>query len=437
MSENPDAALGGKSAVELRGLLANGQVSVSDVIAVHEDRIARFENQVEAWQVRDKAFVERQVMALESGPKHMRGPLFGMPVGIKDIFDTEDLPTAYGSEVYADNRPAADAACVARLREAGAVIMGKTVSTEFAYWKAGKTRNPLDLTRSPGGSSSGSAAAVACGMVPLAIGSQTAASTIRPAAYCGIVGFKPTRGLISLAGAKALANSLDTVGVFGRDVADAALIASVMIGDEAMMTLEAPCEPPSIALLKAPEWQSADDETLATVHAAAQRAREVASASVFEGTVPDAFAPLAQIQTRIMAFEASRELAHERRAHRDRLSLPLRELFEQGDNISAADYAEDMKMRETCLRELDVLFGDADVLLAPSTHSTAPLLENGTGNPDLCRAWTLLGLPSVTIPCGTGEDGLPLGLQIASRPRSDHYLLQIAYWFETLLDTSE
>jgi Asp-tRNA(Asn)/Glu-tRNA(Gln) amidotransferase A subunit family amidase len=436
LSELLDTGLASHSAIALRDALANGQVSISDVVKAHEDRIDEREDEVGAWQVRDPQFVTRQVRALQALPDDKRGPLFGLPVGVKDVFDTKDLPTAYGSEIYAGNQPAADAACVARLREAGAVIMGKTVSTEFAYWKAGKTRNPLDLARSPGGSSSGSAAAVACGMAPLAIGSQTAASTIRPAAYCGIVGFKPTRGLISLAGVKALANSLDTVGVFGRNVADASLITAVMADNPAMMALKPTSEPPRIAVLKAPEWHMADDSAKEVVYRVGNRAEE-AGALMRKGNVPAAFAPLADVQTRIMAFEATRELAHERCAHSDQLSRPLRELFEQGETISSDEYAADRGVRETCFQKIEALFEDAEVLLAPSTLATAPLLDQGTGSPDLSRTWTLLGMPSITIPCGKGEHGLPLGLQIASRPDADHLLLQVACWFETLLSTAE
>ncbi len=410
--------------------LNGGDLTAS--MAETRDIIAREEPDIGAWEHLDWDFVDRQVAELENLPTDQRGPLHGRTVGIKDIFDTADLPTAYGSEIYTGHQPAADAACVARLRAAGAVILGKTVSTEFAYWKAGKTRNPLDRTRTPGGSSSGSVAAVASGMASLAIGSQTAASTIRPASYCGIVGFKPTRGRISLAGAKALANSLDTVGAFAVSVADVGLISSVMMGDGILANIAPLGGPPNIGVHSTPEWDQVDREALAVVTESAARA-EAAGADVNRQPVPEMFAPLAKIQTRVMAYEATRELAHERRVHAVQLSAPLLELFDLGDSIGAEEHARELQIRDRCLAELDNLFGQADIILAPSTLAEAPLLEDGTGNPDLSRAWTLLGLPSITIPCGMGPEGLPLGLQIAARQGEDARLLGAARWFEDLL----
>jgi len=408
---------------------------MKEIIARCRERIEARDSEVLAWKALDWDFVDRQIDKLAMRPMEERGPLFGLPVGIKDIFDTADLPTGYGSAIYERHQPSADAAAVARLRAAGAIILGKTVSTEFAYWKAGPTRNPLDLGRTPGGSSSGSAASVADGMVPLAIGSQTAASTIRPASYCGIVGFKPTQGLISLAGVKALSNSLDTVGVFAKDVAGVALLSGVLAGRPSLMAPAEPGSPPRLALRKFPEWEKVASSALDAVNkAAALAARH--GAEVTTDAVPSAFAGLAEIQTSIMACEAARELAHEHRCHFDALSQPLRDLLTQGESISAATYDDACLRRDQCVVEIDSLFGDADALLAPSTLGEAPLFEDGTGDPVMSRAWTLLGLPSITLPCGTGENGLPLGLQIAMRPRHDQQLLAIAAWFEQTLATT-
>jgi Asp-tRNA(Asn)/Glu-tRNA(Gln) amidotransferase A subunit family amidase len=395
-------------------------------------RIEARDSEVLAWKTLDWDFVERQIDELTARPIEDRGPLFGLPVGIKDIFDTADLPTGYGSPIYEGHQPSADAAAVARLRAAGAIILGKAVSTEFAYWKAGPTRNPLDLARSPGGSSSGSVAAVADAMVPLAIGSQTAASTIRPAAYCGIVGFKPTIGLISLAGVKALSNSLDTVGVFAKDVAGAALLFGVLAGRPGLMAKMELASPPRLALRKSPEWENVAPAALDAVEKTTALAAQH-GADVITDDVPSAFADLAGIQTTIMAYEAARELAHERRCHFDVLSQPLRDLLTDGERISAIAYDDACRQRDKCLSEIDSLFGDADILLAPSALGEAPMFEDGTGDPAMSRAWTLLGLPSITLPCGTGENGLPLGLQIAARRRHDDTLLTIAAWLELLL----
>jgi len=405
---------------------------INEAIGRWRKRIEARDPEVLAWKALDWDFVQHQIDELSARPIEERGPLFGLPVGIKDIFDTADLPTAYGSEIYEGHQPCADAASVARLRAAGAIIMGKTVSTEFAYWKAGPTRNPLDLERTPGGSSSGSAAAVADGMVPLAIGSQTAASTIRPAAYCGIVGFKPTRGLISLAGVKALSNSLDTVGVFAADVAGAGLLAGVLTGREKLQRPEAANSAPCLALVASPEW----NQVTPAAHNAVQRATDLAAengAAILTVDEPPVFAGLAGIQTSLMAYEAARELAHERRCHFDRLSQPLRDLLVEGERISAGAYDDACQKRDDSVLALDQLFGDADALLAPSTPGEAPLFEEGTGDPIMSRAWTLLGLPSITLPCGTGESGLPLGLQIAARPHQDERLLTIASWLEQRL----
>lgn len=409
---------------------------IKESIALCRERIESRDSEILAWKVLDWDFVERQIDELATRPMDKRGPLFGLPVGIKDIFDTADLPTGYGSAIYEGHQPNADAAAVARLRAAGAIILGKTVSTEFAYWKAGPTRNPLDLERTPGGSSSGSVAAVADGMVPLAIGSQTAASTIRPAAYCGIVGFKPTIGLISLAGVKALANSLDQVGVFATDVVGTGLLAGALSGRTELMATLAVESPPRLALVISPEWAHAStasrDAVQHAVDLAAQHGADVRTLDA-----PPAFAGLSEAQTTVMAYEAARELAYERRCHFDRLSPPLRDLLTQGENISAAAYDDACRQRDDGIMALDQLFGDADALLAPSTLSEAPMFEDGTGDPIMSRAWTLLGLPSITLPCGTGDHGLPLGLQIAARPRHDKQLLAIAAWFERLLASAQ
>jgi len=409
---------------------------IKKITARCRERIEARDSEVLAWKALDWDFVERQIDELAARPMGERGPLFGLPVGIKDIFDTADLPTGYGSAIYEGHQPSADAAAVARLRVAGAIILGKTVSTEFAYWKAGPTRNPLNLERTPGGSSSGSAAAVADGMVPLAIGSQTAASTIRPAAYCGIVGFKPTRGLISLAGVKALSNSLDTVGVFAKDVAGTGLLSGVLAGRPNLMAHLMPGaetgSPPRLALKKSPEWEKAAPSAINAVKKAADLAAQH-GAAVTTDEVPPGFAGLADFQTTMMACEAARELAHEHRCHFDALSQPLRDLLTEGESISAAAYDDTWRRRDECLGDIDSLFGDADALLAPSTLDEAPMFEDGTGDPIMSRAWTLLGLPSITLPCGTGENGLPLGLQIAARPHQDEKLLAIAAWFEQLL----
>jgi Asp-tRNA(Asn)/Glu-tRNA(Gln) amidotransferase A subunit family amidase len=411
----------------------SGNLTPREVIEACRKRIEVREREVGAWQVVDWDFVSRQVEELGSrSPDDRSALLWGIPVGVKDMFDTADLPTGYGSEIYDGYRPAADAAAVARLRANGAIIVGKTVSTEFAYWKAGKTRNPRNTAHSPGGSSSGSAAAVADCMVPLALGTQTAASTIRPAAYCGIVGFKPSHGLISLAGIKALANSLDTVGAFGRSVDDCGLLAGVLTGRPDLAEAPVAQRPPSLALLRTPDWDNVSAECLAAIESAAHRLAG-AGATVTRGHAPDAFAGLTAAQTTIMAYEAARELAFERTFHPDRLSDPLKTLLLEGESTAPETYDAARELAKTCQAGVDGLFGQTDALLAPSALSVAPRFEEGTGDPVMSRGWHLLGLPAISIPCGKDASGLPFGLQIAGRPGADAALISLARWVEAQL----
>lgn len=405
--------------------LASEQATPADLLERCRARIAAREPAVQAWKALNWDNAAAQARALENVAPSARGPLWGALFGVKDVFDTSDLPTGFGSEIYEGFQPQADAACVARLRAAGAIVVGKTVSTEFAFWKQGATRHPRDPSRSPGGSSSGSAAAVADGMVPFALGTQTAASTIRPAAYCGIVGFKPTRGVVSLAGVKGLAASLDTAGVLARSLADAALALSVMAGRPAWARPEAQAGPLRLRVWTGPETAIASDAARAGLEKALDSAREH-GARIDAPPPPSGFDGLADVQTTIMAYEAARELAHERRVAFDRLSDPLRGLIEQGEAVSAEAYDGALAARDGCMARLDALFGDADALIAPSAPDVAPLYAQGTGDPAMSRVFTLLGLPSVTLPCASGDRGLPLGAQLACRPGRDAQLLAIA-----------
>jgi len=432
LSDGAGDRLNALPAGEVLSELLRGATTPRELARACRARIELREDAVGAWQALDWDFVERQIAALPDRPRDGSAPLWGLPVGVKDLFDTADLPTGYGSAIYDGHRPAADAAAVARLRACGAVVLGKTVSTEFAFWRPGKTRNPLDLAHSPGGSSSGSAAAVADHMVPLALGTQTAASTIRPAAYCGIVGFTPSRGLISLAGIKALANSLDTVGVFGRSVADCGLLAGALSRRPAMIDVRAPDRPPVLAMLRSPDWDKVSHACLAAVENAADTLA-AAGATVRRGDTPAPFAPLTETQTTIMAYEAARELAFERAVHFERLSEPLKTLLLQGEGTDLEAYDRARAVGARCRAALDELFGGADALLAPSAPSVAPRFEDGTGDPVMSRAWHLLGLPALSVPCGTDSAGLPFGLQIAGRPGEDAALLSVALWIEERL----
>lgn len=423
LSETP--ARHGLSALRQAAIHATHPEALADLIHI---AAAQGEDRIAAWEVLDHTAIIDQARRLMARPDWQDLPLAGVAVGVKDIFDTADFVTAYGSPIYAGNRPAQDAAAVAALRAAGAILPGKTVTTEFAYWKAGKTRNPHDPDRSPGGSSAGSAAAVSAGMVPLAIGSQTAASTIRPAAYCGIVGFKPSLHRISLAGVKGLAGSMDTAGCFARTVEDVALLASVLAGRPDWRDPAASgAPPPRLHLAIAPEWDQAAPWMRAAIDGIAD-ALAGAGAMVTRAAAPAAFAPLAQVQARLMAAEAARDLASEAYAHHDSLSEPLQALIAAGQDMSPEQQEADYAARDAALAQLDALFAGADILVAPSALDEAPRFADGTGSPDLCRAWTLLGLPSITLPAGLGPSGLPMGLQLAALPGRDRALLQAASW---------
>lgn len=411
--------------------IVRGDITAAELTAACLERIDEREGAIGVWQFLDRDLIETQVKHLDGLPKDVRGPLHGLPVGIKDIYDTYDMPTGYGSEIYAGNRPPWDAAAVARLRAAGAVILGKTVTTEFAYWKAGKTCNPHDISRTPGGSSSGSAAGVADFMMPLAIGSQTVASTMRPASYCGVVGFKPSFGRISLAGVKPLAGSLDTAGVFARSVSDAALIAGVMAG-RPDWNGEARTDSPSLRIARTADWDQVSPEALEAFEGAVSGVRS-AGANVLDDAAPEPFKPLSSAQNTMLAFEAAREFSSEWLHHRKRLSPQISDLIEEGLAIGPDQYEHAVGERNHALQALEDLFAGADVLLAPSTLAEAPPIEAGTGDPLMSRAWTLLGLPSISLPCGKGPAGLPLGLQVAARPGHDRRLIAAAQWIEARL----
>jgi len=419
-------------AISCAQAIASRETSPAELASTCLARIDMREEATGAWQFLDPEIIESQLRKLDSIAKDARGPLHGLPVGVKDIYDTCDMPTAYGSDIYSGNRPPWDAAAVARLRAAGAVVLGKTVTTEFAYWKAGKTRNPHDTSRTPGGSSSGSAAGVADFMMPLAIGSQTVASTMRPASFCGIIGFKPSYGRISMAGIKPLAGSLDTAGVFARTVSDAALIASVMAGRNDWGSDGNTGSAPSLRIARTPDWDHVLPEAVSSVEKAAHMLLDE-GATLEDHATPEIFDDLSNAQNTVLAFEAAREFSSEWLYHRQQLSPQIAGLIEEGLALTPEQYEDAVKARDAARCAIDELFGSADFLLAPSTIGEAPPADQGTGDPLMSRAWTLLGLPTFTVPCGNGPAGLPLGLQIAARPGMDHKLIAAAQWIEPRL----
>ena len=385
------------------------------------------DGELHAWQAVDADFARRQARTLDAGPP--RGPLQGIPLGVKDIFDTADLPTEYGSPIYKGHRPAADAACVAAARAAGAVILGKTVTTEFATMVPAATVHPKNPRHTPGGSSSGSAAAVAAGMVRFAFGTQTVGSIIRPAAYCGVVGYKPSFGTLSRSGMKMGCDTLDTAGVIARSVADAALLAGASaIRPDLIETGE--FKNPELGVCRSPNWHHMSPEGASTFEAAAKRlAAKGARLVDLELDFPE----LDAAASTILVYEMARALAYEITNHRARVSPMLLERVDSGATMPYAQYANAMAYAAECRRRLRDLVGDADAILTPSATGEAPLGLGSTGNTAMNRLWTLLHGPCVTVPAGDGPSGMPMGIQIVGLPGADARTLAVARWVEGAL----
>jgi Asp-tRNA(Asn)/Glu-tRNA(Gln) amidotransferase A subunit family amidase len=401
------------------------------------------EPEVEAWAFLDPAYVRGQATRIEAAIAERAeiGPLAGIPVGIKDIFATADMPTENGSHLHAGRRPEADAAVVERLRAAGAVIMGKTVTTEFATFEPGKTRNPHDPSRTPGGSSSGSAAAVAAGMVPAAIGSQTNGSVIRPASYCGVYGFKPTFGLISRRGMTLQAPTVDHVGIFARHLEDIALLTDALVGHDPLDPATRPMarsglaaglagarvKSPRVAFVPGPTWTEAEPATQAAFVSIAERL------GLPELALPEGFADAVEVHRTISWAELAHQLAPEYATGPGGLSDRLRGMIEAGQTTSAPAYLAACDARQTLIRSMEPVFDRFDALLTPAAPGEAPAGLDSTGSPLLCTVWTLLGTPALSLPLLTGPAGMPLGVQLVARRGADAALLAIAEWLEKAL----
>ena len=420
--------------------IREGRVTSAEVVGDCLKRVAEADGEVQAWAFLDRDYAMRQAEAADEQRRDGRpvGPLHGVPIGIKDVFDTGDMPTELGSPLWAVRTPRRDAAAVARLRAAGAVIMGKTVTTEYAYYHPGKTRNPHDARRTPGGSSSGSAAAVAAAMVPGAIGSQTNGSVIRPAAFCGVVGFKPTHGLISRAGALMLSRTLDHVGMFARSVEDVALLAETLVGfDEedpdtrpvarppfvAVAGSEPPL-PPRFAFVRSPAWEHAEPVTQEAfaelVEALGEQAGEVELGSAFYNAIDR--------HRTIMEVEMAHNLHRDYEQGRDQFSAPLRQLIERGRGRNAVEYTQAVAAIGPLNEVLAGVFDEYDAILTPAAPGEVQRGLESTGNPVFCSIWTYLGTPAITLPLMNSEAGLPLGVQLVGRRGNDARLLRTARW---------
>jgi len=439
-------SLGALSITEAAAHIREGRITAAELVSDCLKRVDEVDAEVQAWTFLDRDHAMRQAEALDQHRMQGKalGPLHGIPLGIKDIFDTSDMPTEFGSKLWAGRTSRSDAYAVARLRGAGAVIMGKTVTTEYAYFHPGKTRNPHDKERTPGGSSSGSAAAVASFMVPGAIGSQTNGSVVRPAAFCGVVGFKPSHGLIPRTGALILSRTLDHVGVFARSVEDVALLAENMAGfDEedadtrplarppfSSVAASEPPLPPRFAFVRGPAWKFAEPVTQEAfaqlVQTLGEQAQEVEIGERFERAI--------DLHKTVMEVEMAHNLRRDYEKGGDQLSPVLRGLIERGRGKMAVDYAAAVAAIGPLNAGLDELFNEYDAILTPAAPGEAPRGLDTTGNPIFCTLWTYLGTPAITLPLLQSEAGLPLGVQLVGRRGDDARLLRTA---RSLVNTVE
>ena len=434
------------TATQAAAEIARGAISAEDYTRACLDRVAEIEDTIHAFAHLDREHALAQGRALDEQRMSGRalGPLHGLPVAVKDIFDTADYPTECGSPLLAGRRPRADATVVAKLRAAGAVIVGKTVTTEFAYYHPGPTRNPHDPERTPGGSSSGSAAAVASGMVPLALGSQTNGSVIRPAAFCGVVGVKPSHGLVSRAGVLELSRALDHVGVFARTVEDAALLLDVLAGhdpadpdtrpvaaaDFRKAATEPPPLPPLFAFVRTPVWDKADAATREAFEALAAQLGD----RVIPLDLPESFADAWKAHRTIMSADMAHHIGPVVEPGPDRASADIRKIIEEGRTVGAVDYFHAIDLAQSLRGSLIELFEQVcTAILTPATVGVAPKTLKATGNPMFCSLWTLTGLPAVSLPLLQGEDGMPLGVQLVGAPGDDARLLRTAAWLQQAL----
>ena len=418
------------SASEAAKRIAAGEITAEALVRDCLARIEEREPGVGAWEFLDPELALEQARERDRSPS--RGPLHGIPVGIKDIFETADMPTAYGSPIYKGNRPRADASAVALIRAAGAVIVGKTVTTEFAAPYPGKTVNPHNPAHTPGGSSSGSAAAVGDFMVPVALGSQTAGSLIRPAAFCGAIGYKPSYGTFNQAGMKPQAQALDTMGLIARSLDDIELFSAVLTSRTPPTMGRLHERAPKIGVCRTHLWSEVEPSTVEAMEDAATRLA-AAGASVADFDLPATFAALTEAHFKVLMFECVRAMAYEWNFHREQLSDMLQGILQAGEDCSYEDYITALELGEACRAQMPEIFKDLDVLLAPSAAGEAPVGLGSTGDIRHQTMWTFLHVPCVTLPTHVGRNGLPVGVLLVGPLRGDDTLLATARWVEERL----
>lgn len=421
------------SAIEASNAVKARETTVAEYIGGLISRIEAGEKDIQAWEYFDPRLALEQAARLDARPDLPDLPLAGVAVGVKDIIDTHDMPTANGTPLDAGRHTSADAVSVKRLRDAGAVILGKTVTTELAYMQPSRTRNPRNLAHTPGGSSSGSAAAVAAGMVPVALGTQTNGSVIRPASFCGVYALKPTKDLFPREGVLEESGSFDTVGVFARTLEDIGAVADVIAGDGETRTTQryarAAMEPsasPRFAFVKTPAWSLAEDATKETF---AALAKDLGS-RCDEVDLPAEFDRVVGFHRTIMLAEIALNFGHYYERGKDRLSEPMREAIELGRSINGVDFAEALRGRDHLHRRLAGMFEHYDAIITPPAAGPAPLGPDTTGNPVFCTLWTYFGVPALNLPLLT-VNGMPLGVQLVGPRLGEERLLKAAAWLGT------
>ena len=419
------------SATECAAAIAAGRLKSESLVAACLDRIQSRDSTIHAWAHCDPDLALAQ--ARERDAQSPRSRLHGIPIGVKDVIDTADMPTEYGSPIYKGHRPGADAACVAQVRELGGVILGKTVSTEFATRHPAKTRNPRNPDHTPGGSSSGSGAAVADKMVAIAFGTQTSSSIIRPGSYCGVVAYKPTFNLVNRAGLKFLAESLDTIGVLTRTVPDAAMIVEELSGAEPARFAEAGQLKLRIGFCRTPYWNQADRPTQSAIlDASPVLAR--AGARMSDVELAGEFTGLADLQIVVSSYEFYRALAYERTRFPHLVSESLTQRIRGGAGVTRTEYEHAQQIAARCRAKLDDVYRDCDVLISPSATGEAPRGLESTGDPIFGLTWTLMHGPAITLPVFTGPTGLPIGLQVTGPRGADARTLVAAEWIRRALE---
>jgi len=434
------------TAAESIAAVCSGEMTSEELVRDCIEHINGIEDTVGAWAHFDPEYALQQARDADSFRQtgHVVGPLHGVPVGVKDIFNTLDMPTEYGCSLYAGRQPDYDAPVIEYLRAAGAIIMGKTVTTEMAVYSPGKTRNPHDPNRTPGGSSSGSAAAVAAGMVPVAIGTQTNGSVIRPASYCGVYGFKPSFGLISRTGVLRQSRPLDQIGVFARTLEDTALIAEAMMVFDSrdpdmqprmrpalsqVLKTEPPI-PPKLAFIRTPVWDQAEDD----VRDGFEELVEHFGDRVVEVKLGPEFDQAIEIHRTIMESDLALNFERVYQRGKDELSDVLREMLERGQKVTAVDYNRALAAVPELRRKLSYILTEYDAVVTPATTGEAPVGLESTGSPAFCTLWTLCGLPAITVPAMQGSNGMPLGVQLVADRGEDARLLRTARWFTETID---